>query len=244
MPETKNILMWSGPRNISTAMMRSWENRPDTHVHDEPFYAFYLHNTDYEHPGAEEVIAAYPTDWRDVVQQVTAAPPAGTTIYYQKHMTHHMLPQVDLRWILPLTNAFLIREPRLMLISLLKKLPDPQIDQTGLPEQIRIFRYLREETGQIPPVLDSKDVLLNPRAALTKLCTALEVPFDEAMLSWPAGKRDTDGVWAKYWYASVEASTGFMPYEDRGEAVPEDFAGLLRECNELYDEMRRVGNLL
>jgi len=244
MPETRNILMWSGPRNISTAMMRSWENRPDTHVHDEPFYAFYLQNTDYEHPGAEEVIAAYPTDWRDVVQQVTAPPPPGKTIYYQKHMTHHMLPQVDLAWILPLTNAFLIREPRLMLISLLKKLRDPQLDQTGLPEQIRIFRYLREETGQIPLVLDSKDVLLNPRVALTKLCAALDVPFDEAMLSWPAGKRETDGVWAKYWYASVEASTGFMPYEDHGEAVPEDFAGLLRECNELYDEMRRVGNLL
>ncbi len=244
MPETRNILMWSGPRNISTAMMRSWENRLDTHVHDEPFYAFYLQNTDYEHPGAEEVIAAYPTNWRDVVQQVAAPPPPGKTIYYQKHMTHHMLPQVDLAWILPLTNAFLIREPRLMLISLLKKLPHPQLDQTGLPEQIRIFRYLREETGQIPPVLDSKDVLLNPRVALTKLCAALDVPFDESMLSWPAGQRETDGVWAKYWYASVEASTGFASYEDRGEAVPEDFAGLLRECNELYDEMRRVGNLL
>ncbi len=244
MQNQRTILMWSGPRNISTAMMRSWENRPDTHVHDEPFYAFYLQATGYDHPGAEEVIAAYPTDWRVVVQQLTAAPPDGATIYYQKHMTHHMLPQVGLDWILPLTNCFLIREPRLMLLSLLKVLPQPKIDQTGLPEQIRIFRYLREATGQTPPMLDSRDVLLNPRATLSRLCTVLDVSFDEAMLSWPAGKRETDGIWAPYWYASVEQSTGFMPYQDRGEAVPEDFADLLRECDELYDEMRRAGRLV
>lgn len=240
----RTILMWSGPRNISTAMMRSWENRPDTHVHDEPFYAFYLQETGYEHPGATDVIAAYPTDWRVVVEQLTAPPPDGKSIYYQKHMTHHMLPQVELDWMLPLTNCFLIREPRRMLHSLLKVLPNPKIDQTGLPEQIRIFRFLRENTGQVPPVMDSRDVLMNPRRTLSKLCAALDLSFEDAMLSWPAGKRDTDGVWAPYWYASVEKSTGFMPYQERNAAVPEDFAELLRECNEIYEEMQRVGNLV
>jgi len=244
MTQHRSILMWSGPRNISTAMMRSWENRADTFVHDEPFYSFYLNETGYEHPGKEDVIAAYPTNWQMVAEQLTSPPPDGSTIYYQKHMTHHMLPQVNLDWMLPLTNCFLIREPRRMLLSLLKVLPNPKIDQTGLPEQIRIFRYVREHTGQVPFVLESRDVLMNPRAALSRLCSAIDVPFDEAMLSWPAGKRESDGVWAPHWYASVEKSTGFMPYQENHQAVPEDFADLLRECNEIYDEMRRVGNMI
>lgn len=236
MPHT--IAMWSGPRNISTAMMRSWENRADTVVHDEPFYAHYLTHTHHVHPGADEVIAAYETDWRKIAQRLTAPPPEGASISYQKHMTHHMLPHIDLAWMLPLTNCFLIREPRRVLLSLLKVFDDPQLDQTGLPEQRRIFEFVKRERGTPPPVIDAQDVLQNPRRMLSALCAAINVPFDEAMLRWPAGKRASDGNWARYWYAAVEQSTGFVPYKTDDTPVPEDFAELLRECELLYEAMR------
>lgn len=232
------IAMWSGPRNISTAMMRSWENRADTMVVDEPFYAHYLTQVEYDHPGRDEIIAAYEADWEKVAQNLTAPLPDDVNIFYQKHMTHHMLPHIDLAWMLPLTNCFLIREPRRVLLSMLKVFDDPQIDQTGLPEQRRIFDFVRRETGQIPPVLDSKDVLQHPRLMLSKLCNVIGVPFDDAMLQWPAGKRPTDGNWAKYWYASVEKSTEFMPYKADDTPVPDDFRELLRECDLLYEEMQ------
>jgi len=237
MSDVRYIAMWSGPRNISTAMMRSWENRPDTIVHDEPFYAHYLTQTDHDHPGADEIIAAYETDWQKIVQTLTGTIPDGKTIYYQKHMTHHMLPHISLDWLASVTNCFLIREPREMLASLIKVFPNPKIDQTGLPEQIKLFEHVVNTSGKIPPVLDSKDVLLNPRQTLTRLCEAIDVPFSENMLSWRAGKRDTDGNWAKYWYAAVEKSTGFKPYEPRDIELPEHVHDLLEECNAIYQTM-------
>lgn len=231
------IAMWSGPRNISTAMMRSWENRADTFVHDEPFYAYYLHQTGYDHPGAADVIAAYENDWRKVVEQLTGEIPEGKHVYYQKHMTHHILPEMDKAWLLKVTNCFLIREPRRVILSFSKVIPNPSIEQTGIPQQVELFNYVREQTGQNPPVLDAKDVLLNPRGALTALCAALDVPFDEAMLSWQAGTRPTDGNWAKYWYASVEKSTSFMPYDDDDTPLPPELQPMQAECDALYAEM-------
>jgi hypothetical protein len=233
------IAMWSGPRNISTALMRSWESRPDTIVHDEPFYAYYLANSPYKetHPSAEEIIAAYESDWRKVAAQLTAPLPQNVEIYYQKHMTHHMLEEIDLAWLLPLKNCFLIRDPRQVLISLAKVIPNPHIDQTGFPQQLRLFHYIQQRKGKTPPVIDSKTILLNPRHALTRLCEALEVPFREEMLQWPAGKRASDGIWAKYWYAGVEQSTGFMPYQDSDDPLPAHLTDLLATCNVLYSEI-------
>ena len=231
------ITMWSGPRNISTAMMRSWGNRADTAVVDEPFYAHYLQHTGYEHPGADKIIATYETDWRKIVKQLTADAPEQKAIFYQKHMTHHMLAHIDKSWMTQVTNCFLIRDPRRMILSFAKVIPNPKLDQMGLKHQVDIFHYVCEATGEIPPVISARDVLQNPRKTLGKLCEAIDVPFDEAMLQWAAGKRETDGIWAEYWYASVEKSTCFMPYQPDDTPVPKHLEPLLEECQILYDQM-------
>ncbi|RME58154.1 MAG: HAD family hydrolase [Caldilineae bacterium] len=234
------IAMWSGPRNISTALMRAWENRPDTVVHDEPFYAYYLAVTGVDHPGREEIIAAYESDWRRVVAQITRAPlPPGKTIYYQKHMTHHILDEMSLEWMDELVNCFLIREPREVITSYMKVRPDFTLADIGFAQQWRLFVHVRERTGRIPPVIDARDVLEDPRGVLTALCEAVGVPFSERMLRWPAGPRPTDGLWAKYWYAAVEASTGFAPYRPKPDQPPAHLQPVLDAAQEIYQELHR-----
>lgn len=230
------IAMWSGPRNISTAMMRSWESRSDTLVVDEPFYAHYLFHSGYDHPGADEVIACGETDWRKVVASL-ARPKGGEAITFQKHMTQHMLEHIDRSWLGKVSNCFLIRDPRRMLLSFSKVIPNPSLDQTGLPQQAEIFNAVREATGAIPPVIVAKDVLLNPERMLRKLCAALDLNFDRAMLCWKAGRRESDGVWAKHWYGAVEKSTGFAPYKVDDTPLPAWMNGLLDDCQELYEQM-------
>lgn len=230
--------MWSGPRNISTAMMRSWGARADTVVCDEPLYAHYLWKTGLDHPGAAEVIGAGETDPAKVAEILTTPrPPAA--IFYQKHMAHHLLPRMDTSWVDRLTSGFLIREPREMLTSLIDVIPSPEIEETGLPRQLELFEREADRLGRTPPVIDSRDVLENPRGVLAKLCAALSVPFDEAMLSWEPGPRETDGVWAKHWYASVEKSTGFGPYRRKDADVPPRLSGVLAECERLYERLAR-----
>lgn len=226
--------MWSGPRNISTALMRSWGSRADVAVADEPLYAHYLNATGVAHPGREEVIAAHESDWRKVVSWLSGPVPGGCPIWYQKHMAHHLLPEIDRAWVRGMANCFLVREPRKMLVSLAKVTPNPRLEDTGLPQQVELFDRVREWTGRTPPVIDAKDVLLHPRGVLTALCGAVGVAFDAAMLSWAPGRRETDGVWAKHWYEAVEKSTGFEAYRERNEDVPERLRGLLEECNALY----------
>jgi sulfotransferase family protein len=231
------LAMWSGPRNISTALMRSWGNRPDTFVCDEPLYAHYLLNTGLPHPGAQEVIRRHEPDWRKVTAWLTGEIPEGKTIFYQKHMAHHLLPHIERDWLAELTHCFLIREPREMLTSLVQILPEPALEDTGLPQQLELFEWTRGRTGTAPPVLDARDVLENPRAMLETLCRVLDVPFLEAMLSWPPGPRSTDGVWAKHWYGAVERTTTFQPYTLKPDLVPEQLTGLLQECEALYQEL-------
>jgi hypothetical protein len=198
--------MWSGPRTVSTAMMRAWENRPDTVVVDEPLYAYYLAATGIDHPGRDEVIASQPTSWPAVLAGLAGGPlPPGVTIGYAKHMTHHVLPDVDLGAFAPFRHAFLIRDPRSLLASYARVRSAPTLADLGLRQQVELF----EQFGG--PVIDSADVLAAPAEALRALCAALGVPFSDAMLSWPAGPRDSDGVWAPHWYDSVWRSTGFAP---------------------------------
>jgi hypothetical protein len=231
------IAMWSGPRNISTALMRSWENRPDTIVIDEPLYAHYLHHVPVAHPGRDEVMASQDGNWESVVRHLTENGPPGARIFYQKHMAHHLLPHMSRDWVHRLANCFLIREPRAMLASLNARMGMPELRDTGLEQQVEIFRMVRKQTGRIPPVIDSADVLRDPRRILTRLCEALDIPFMEEMLRWPAGKRDTDGIWAKYWYEAVERSTGFeSPRESRAELAPE-LEPLGRQCQPFYEEL-------
>ncbi len=237
MSKPLRIAMWSGPRNISTALMRAWGNRPDTFVCDEPLYAHYLQQTGLDHPGADEVIAHHEPDWRKAVAALVGPVPGGKPIYYQKHMAHHLLPQIDRDWFTPLTHAFLIREPREMIASLGKILPNPTPEATGLPQQVEIFSWVRARTGRTPIVIDARDVLENPRTMLTLLCDSLGIPFSDAMLSWPPGRRETDGIWAKHWYGSVEKTTSFHPYAPKDEPVPERFQGLLELCQSYYDTL-------
>ena len=228
--------MWSGPRTVSTALMRSWENRPDTIVVDEPLYAFYLKETASDHPGRDEVIASQPTDWRTVLHGLAEDPlPPDISVYYAKHMTHHLLPAVDRAALAPLRHAFLIRDPRSLLASYARVRSTPTLDDLGLRQQAEIF----EDFGG--PVIDSADILAAPESALRALCTALGVPFSSAMLSWPPGPRDTDGVWAPYWYDSVHRSTGFVSVAPTSEppALPPELEPLAQQCQSYYERIRK-----
>jgi hypothetical protein len=235
MPAPLRIAMWSGPRNISTAMMRAWGNRPDAWVVDEPFYACYLRATGKPHPGAAEVIARHEPDWRKVVARLTGETAAGKSIHYQKHMTHHLLEAIDRAWLDRVANCFLIRDPREVIVSYIAKNDIPALEDLGFTRQLEIFELVRGRTGRVPPVLDARDVLENPRRSLGLLCDALGVPFLDAMLAWPPGPRPTDGVWAKHWYKEVLDSTSFRPYRPRSDPVPDALAPVHDRCRECYD---------
>lgn len=229
--------MWSGPRTLSTALMRSFENRPDTVVIDEPLYAYYLSSTQIAHPGRDEIISSMPTSWREVVEQlVHGRVPAGKTVFYQKHMTHHMLPEVDRGSLAGLRHAFLIRDPRRLLSSYARVRSTPTLSDLGLPQQVDLFRRFGG------PVVDAADLASRPREVLAALCAELGIPFDPAMLAWPPGPRPTDGVWGKYWYGRVWESTGFAANStSRGgsdEPSPQ-LDALAALCQPFYDELHR-----
>jgi hypothetical protein len=225
--------MWSGPRTVSTALMRSFGNRPDTVVVDEPLYGYYLRRTGLHHPGRDEVIASMTCDWVQVLADLAEAPlPIGKSVYYQKHMTHHLLPEVDRGSLGRLSHAFLIRAPRRLLASYAKVRSQPTLADLGLQQQAEIFRAFGG------PVVDSADILRNPQATLEALCGALGVSFDPNMLSWSAGPRPTDGVWARHWYGSVWESTGFGPYREAAPVeLPAELEPLAAECEPYYQEL-------
>jgi hypothetical protein len=239
--EPIRIAMWSGPRNISTAMMRAFENRPDAAVVDEPFYAAFLASTGLEHPMREEVLASQPTDWREVVEALAGPAPGGKALVYEKHMTHHMLPGFGRAWMAERRNAFLIRPPEPVLASYGKKRAEVTLAEIGFVQQGELFDREADRLGRAPPVIEAADVLADPRGALSALCAALDIPFREEMLSWPAGRRPSDGVWAPVWYDAVERSTGFSP--PRPEAgiddLPDAFRPLAEAARPHYERLAR-----
>jgi hypothetical protein len=206
--------MWSGPRNISTAMMRSWESRADTAVVDEPFYAAYLRSTGMVHPMQREVLASQSSDCSEVIKhELQNELAVGQSIQYQKHMTQHMVTDLDHDWFSSLRHAFLIRSPEQVVASYGVKRESITTDDIGFAKQKELYDKVVALSGQKPPVIDAKDVLSNPAGVLQKLCDALDVVFDQNMLNWSAGPRESDGVWADHWYHNVEKSTGFAPYQ-------------------------------
>ena len=236
--ESIRIAMWSGPRNISTAMMRSWGNRKDTFVCDEPFYAYYLKATRRDHPDVDEIIANGETDWRNVVERLTGDLPEGKRIFYQKQMTHHLLPEIDRAWLRRVTNCFLIRDPREVIVSYLKKNSDPTLEDIGFVQQAQIFDWVCAQTGSIPAVIDARDVIENSQRILELLCDEVGVEFSDSMLSWPPGLRETDGIWAKHWYGEVATSTTFRkPPLQEPEPVPERLRDIHDRCRECYDRL-------
>jgi hypothetical protein len=234
MPDGTRIAMWSGPRTISTAMLRSWGSRRDTAVTDEPLYAAYLAETGLDHPGREEILASQPTDWRDVAAALTGPIPDGCAIWYVKHMAHHLLPSMDRSWLAGMAHVFLLRDPAAVIASYARVREAPTLADLGLEQQVELFEAERARTGLTPPVIDSDDVLANPQGVLRVLCEAVGVPFDPAMLAWEAGPRDTDGVWAPHWYATVEASTRFAPPRTDRAVDPPEHAALLDACMDRY----------
>lgn len=231
--------MWSGPRNVSTALMRAWENRSDTVVVDEPFYAHYLDVTGIEHPGRNEILAHHESDWRKVVESLLAPLPAGVGILYQKQMSHHLLPGMGRDWLGAMTHAFLIRDPAPMLVSLEDRLGRFDIAATGLPQQIEIFDFVERTTGRAPPVLDSADLLAAPEPMLRALCSVLGIGFSKRMLSWPPGPRASDGIWAKHWYERVSRTTTFEAPETASTPRLEGrLAQMDRECRPMYERLR------
>lgn len=231
------LAMWSGPRNVSTALMRSFDSRADSVVCDEPLYAHYLAETGLDHPGADQVIKNHEPDWRKVVDWLTGPVPEGKSLFYQKHMAHHMLPVISREWLGQVTNVFLIRDPRQMLTSLLEILPRPTIEDTGYPQQVKLFEEEQARTGTTPLVIDSKDLLMGPSGMLESICNRLGIPFDPGMMAWAPGLRETDGCWAEDWYGSALDSTGFKPYKAKQARVPASFRALESEAIELYERL-------
>ncbi len=227
------IAVWSGPRNISTAMMRAWENRSDTRVVDEPFYAYYLKTTGLNHPGYENVINSQSTDWAKIAHQLSEAP-VKDAVFYQKHMTHHMLPEIDLGWCEKLNHCFLIRDPLLVVNSYEKKNQLVSADDIGVHRQFALYQQISSLTDKAVTVIDSKDVLQYPEKVLTHICSEFGLGFSSEMLNWPKGRRASDGVWAEHWYNAVELSTGFQAYVKPVIEVSEKGREIARQCQDNY----------
>ncbi|MEX0857819.1 MAG: sulfotransferase family protein [Balneolaceae bacterium] len=239
MPQpVKRVCLWSGPRNISTALMYSFAQREDTTVVDEPLYAHYLTSTDADeyHPGAKEVISNQENNGQKVVDEVIFGD-YETPIVFFKHMAHHL---VDLDWsfMKDTVNVILTRDPHEMLPSYARQVAKPEMRDVGYARQLELLKYLRS-IGQNPPVIDSRKILEYPKSRLRELCDSIGIPFNDAMLHWPAGSRPEDGIWAKYWYHNVHKSTGFKSYSPKTEPFPEELKELLEECTEIYEELIR-----
>jgi len=233
------IAMWSGPRNISTAMMRSFEARGDCAVCDEPFYAAYLAATGLGHPMRDEIIAAGEADPDRVIAGVLGPVPDGASLYYQKHMTHHMIPAFDRDWLKRVVNCFLIRAPERVLASYAIKHDAVGLDDIGFVQQRELFDLVADFTGAAPPVLDAADVLKDPAGSLRALCRRCGIAFCDKMLSWPAGARRDDGVWGAHWYGAVNRSTGFAPASDESVDLPDDLKRIAEAARPAYDALAR-----
>lgn len=234
---TRRIAMWSGPRNLSTAMMRAFSSRPDCAVSDEPFYAAYLAATGIVHPMNDEVLASQPQDPHQVAADMLGPVPGGRPVWYQKHMAHHMIDGFPLDWMDDVTNVFLLRRPERVLASYAQKREDVSLEDIGFAQQATLFGRVADRLGKAPPVVDSEDVRRDPRGTLTALCAAIGLDFDEAMLSWPKGQHPDDGVWAPHWYGAIFASTGFAPPDEKVVELPDHLRRIADAAQVFYERM-------
>lgn len=233
------IAMWSGPRNLSTAMMYAFAARPDCAVVDEPFYAAYLARTGLDHPMRAEILASQPQDPAEVEAALLGSIPAQKPHFYQKHMTQHMIPGIPRGWMSEVQNVFLIRHPARVVASFSAKYENPSIMDIGFLQQVELFDEVRA-SGGAPVVIDSSDIRRDPAVMLKRLCAAIGLAWDPAMLSWPAGGHPQDGVWAAHWYGSVHASTGFAPAEGPLPDLPPERAALADQAMESYLRLAEV----
>ena len=234
---TIRIAMWSGPRNLSTAMMRSFGSRADCFVSDEPFYGAYLKETGDPQPMANQVMASMDCDWHSVARSLTGPCPTGAQIWYQKHMAHHMVGPISHDDLTGLRHAFLIRDPARVVASYAAKRVAVRPDHLGAERQLEFFEREADRLGHAPPVIDSADILNNPSAMLVRLCEALGIPWDPAMLRWEPGIRATDGIWATHWYDAVAASRGFGPADAKPVQLDDDARQVAEQCRPYYDRL-------
>ena len=234
---TRRIAMWSGPRNLSTAMMRSFGSRSDTLVSDEPFYGCFLKSTGAAHPMCDEIITNMDCDWRSVMSTLGGPAPDGSPVWYQKQMWHHMTGPIGYEDFAGFTHAFLIREPKRMIASYLRKREAAKFEDFGLERQAEFFEREADRLGRAPPVVDANDILASPEAVLSKLCEVLGISWEPAMLGWQSGRRETDGPWAPHWYGTVEASTGFGPPETGEIKLPTDAQRVANQCRPFYERL-------
>lgn len=232
------IAMWSGPRNLSTAMMYSFGARADCAVVDEPFYAAYLDRSGLRHPMQEQILASQPIDPQAVIDGLIGPVPQGRPHFYQKHMTHHMLPGIGRDWMRAVTNVFLIRHPARVIASYAIKRENPTLEDIGVAQQAALFSEVAA-WGQTPVVVDSFDIRAAPEPVLRRLCSALDLEFDPAMLRWPQGGHPQDGVWAPHWYGAVWASTGFGAPEGPLPEIAPELQPVLQAAMPYYEAMKR-----
>lgn len=235
---TSHIAMWSGPRNLSTALMYSFAARGDCAVEDEPFYGAYLAQTGIDHPMRDAVIGSQPADHMDVAADCIGPVPGGQPLFYQKHMTLHMLPDWDRSFMRHLTNVFLIRHPARVVASYAKKREAPTLMDIGFVQQAQLFDQVADFMGRAPLVIDSADIRDNPAQSLSTICTALNIPYTDRMLHWPRGPKPYDGVWAPHWYGAVHDSTGFGDPEGSLPQLTENFADLAGQAMPYYTKLR------
>lgn len=222
-------------------MMRSWGARADTAVTDEPLYAHYLLDAGFDHPARNEILATHDGDWRRVTRWLVGDPPAGASLWFQKHMAKHLAGVEELSWVTSLRHFLLIRDPARVLASWTAVTGAATVEDTGLPQLVRVHEQLTERLGGAPLVVDADDVVADPEAVLRALCAALDVVFDPAMLSWEPGLRETDGLWARHWYHGVESSTGWgQPDVGDPPVLPDDLAAVLAEVAPLYEQLHAI----
>ncbi|WP_339787404.1 sulfotransferase family protein [uncultured Imperialibacter sp.] len=231
---TLRISVWSGPRNVSTALMYSFAQRPDTAVVDEPLYGYYLKTTGSEHPGKDHLLEVLEKNPDKIISK-TILGFNDKPVYFIKNMCHHLVG-LDESFLDELVNLFLIRDPREMLPSLVNQLPHPVLRDTGLDKQLELFKKLKA-AGKETFIFDSKDLLLNPEGMLRAFCSFVGIPFYKQMLAWEAGARPEDGAWAPYWYDNVHKSTGFAQYTPKNEKIKPELQPLMDESIELYEEL-------
>ena len=230
-----NIFMWSGPRNLSTALMRSFENREDTKVWDEPLYAYYLNETKKDHPMFKEIIETYEININKLTKRIVSTN-KDKKISYQKHMSHHILSQTPINWITKGTNVFLIRDPKDVILSYIQKNTLNNSDDIGFPMQKKLFNLIKDK-GENPIVVNADDLSRSPRDVLIKLCSKLKIKFSEKMLTWNKGKRDSDGIWEKVWYKNVQSSTNFEKLKKNDQVIPKVHENIYKECLDVYNEL-------
>lgn len=232
--------MWSGPRNLSTAMMYSFAQRSDCEVWDEPFYAAYLNSTQLSHPMGSEIMANGICEPSQVIAKCTTDGPDGKPLFYQKHMTQHMVPSFDREWILSQFNVFLIRHPARVLASYAAKRDDPTLEDIGFSQQADLVEMISNRTGDAPLIVDSQDIRENPERMLRRICKSVAIDFDPKMLRWPKGGNPKDGIWARHWYASVWNSTGFSGCEKELPVLPRKFEETYKKAKYIYDRLAEM----